>query len=72
MNTELLALLIEVISIQVAGKQIKKPITGLVKSVTPRKPNARPEPTRSPADTQAAFQKGLAVLSATSRTVRRA
>lgn len=62
MVAELMALLIEVTSIGVAGKQLKEPVS------VPR-PKDREAKRSSVGERDAAFKKGIAVLAATSKAV---
>lgn len=63
MVAELLALLIELTSVGIAGKQLKK----TVEVPRPDKPSSTLGRQRSATD--AAFKKGIGVLAATSRAV---
>lgn len=77
---QLLALLVEVSSVAASGQQMKKPITGLVKSFSPKKqrePRAREAQTPSGATQESvappgsardrAFKQGMSLLVSTSR-----
>lgn len=65
MTDDLLALMVEVTSIGVAGRKLKKPIT------VPRPGKKKPGRPVTPAEKDAAFKHGIGVLAASTKAVRR-
>lgn len=68
----MLALLIEVTSVGISGGKIKKPITGLVKSLTPKPPKVKAGHTpAAKARTDQSFDRAFEMMASTSKAARR-
>jgi hypothetical protein len=66
-TNDLLALLVEVTSIGVANRALKKPL----EIPRPNRKKDRVSPTASASEKDAAFKAGIGVLAATTRAVRK-